>query len=164
MKGHQFLILVFLSIAAVRAELCPNQLVVEQRPYPPSGCRSFLLCIFGMGQVFECPPGDGYAMIWVRGFCEEGDPVTCEPGPVTTPAPPVRPPPVEGQACEGVNFGLRAHQEYCWKYVWCLFGFGFEYECPETTIFSERTNLCVRGNRNTCTFSLRPTGRQTNQF
>ena len=161
-------ILVVLVIASASAQFCNNPEIVEQVPYPPS-CRSFILCIFGNPLVIECPEGNGYEQIWIRGFCEEGNPETCEPGPVTTTTlpPPSPTPPTEGGVCQGVNLGLRAHPDYCWKYIWCFFGFGFAYECPETTIFSARTNLCLRGNRDTCTFSLRPTGiqgMQGNQF
>lgn len=159
---QKVLVFLIIAIAGASAQFCNNPEIIEQVDYPPN-CKSFILCVFGESSVIDCPPGNGYLMIWIRGYCEEGNQETCEPGPVTTQAPPVSPP-IEGGVCQGVNFGLRPHLDDCWKYVWCFFGFGFVNECPETTIFSKRTNLCLRGNRDTCSFSLRPFGRQTDQF
>lgn len=143
--------------------LCTNETSVKTLPHPEI-CAKFIICLFGTAQVYDCPPGPGFDQIWSKeeGTCVEGDPINCTFGPVTTTTTvtpettttegPRPNPPFEGGVCEGVNFGLRAHPDYCWKYVWCLIGFGFAYDCPDNQIFSQRTNLCLRGNRVTCSF------------
>ena len=160
------ILLLIAATTVVQADfysVCRNPLEVEFFPHPdPALCRLFIICIFGFPQVSECPAGLDFDRIWDGKNCVEGDPINCVLGPVPTTtttttttteaAPGVPNPPIEGGVCKGVIFGLKGHPDYCYKYVWCLLGFGFAYECPEGQIFSTRTNLCLRGNRETCSF------------
>ena len=158
------ILLVIAAFAIIKSDfsdLCQGGGDLEILPHPDK-CTHFIICIFGYPQVEECPHEASFYRIWNGTTCVEGDPIYCTEGPVTTTTvpttttttqiPEVPNPPIEGGVCEGVIFGLRAHQDYCWKYVWCMFGFGFVYECSENQIFSARTNFCLRGNRDTCRF------------
>ena len=145
---HKSLVLIILAIAGASAQACNNPDIVEQVVYPPD-CRFYILCIFGTSQVNACPPGDGYLMIFVRGYCEEGNPETCEPGRVTTTtvAPPVNPPPT---VCPPTGLHQIRHQDNCYQFFICIAGIPNERSCSPGLFFSSAFARCVRRAQSDC--------------
>lgn len=106
----------------------------------PYDCSLYFMCNNGTAILRECYEG----LLWSaeNEWCDYPENVICEI--VTTPSPPVQPPPFcsDWIICPGSGFGFLPNFNICHRYFECIFAVRHMRTCPEGQIFDVLSLSC----------------------
>ncbi|XP_058835757.1 uncharacterized protein LOC131692617 [Topomyia yanbarensis] len=121
-------------------------------------CTKYNSCVFGRQREQSCRKG--YVFSDRLFICLPGNSESCQVQifpTTTTPAPEdIKPIPVDYCVRNQKAIGRLPHPQFCTRFVECRMWIPQEVLCPSWMVFTDRLNICLPGDPNTCRTILGP--------